>query len=59
MLLILGNEFYIGTVHVAASAKNDTLGAYIVKQSPRPGTEASMGTGIDIWIERKRPEECE
>ena len=59
MLLILGNEFYIGTVHVAASAKNDTLGAYIVKQSPRPGTEASMGTGIDIWLERKRPEECE
>jgi beta-lactam-binding protein with PASTA domain len=59
MLLILGNEFYIGTIYVAASAKKDTLGAYIVKQSPRPGTVASMGTGIDIWLERKRPEECE
>jgi beta-lactam-binding protein with PASTA domain len=58
-LLILGNEFNIGTVHVSSSAKKDSLSAYIVKQSPRPGTKASMGTGIDIWLERKRPEECE
>ena len=58
-LLILGNEFYIGTVHFAASVKKDTLGAYIVKQSPRPGKEASMGTAIEIWLERKIPEECE
>ena len=58
-LLIGGNEFYIGTVNVGSSVKRDTFGAYVVKQYPRPGEMVSMGTGIDIWLERSKPEECE
>jgi beta-lactam-binding protein with PASTA domain len=58
-LLIGGNEFYIGTVNIGSSVKRDTLGAYVVKQYPRPGEMVSMGTGIDIWLERSKPEECE
>lgn len=59
MLLIMGNEFYLGTVHVDPSVKKDTLAAFVVKQSPRPSETASMGTGIEIWLDSKRPEECD
>jgi beta-lactam-binding protein with PASTA domain len=59
MLLIMGNEFYIGTVHVDPSVKKDTLAAFVVKQSPRPSETASMGTSIEIWLDSKRPEECD
>ncbi len=56
--MILANEYLLGTVHVDPSVKKDTASAYVVKQSPRVGVEASMGTTIDIWLEKIKPEDC-
>ena len=59
MLQILGNEFHIGNIYIDPSVGRDTTRAYIVRQSPRGGSEASMGTGIDIWLEKRKPVECD
>jgi beta-lactam-binding protein with PASTA domain len=58
-LLVTSSNFLFGDVHFNESEVSDTLNAYIVKQSPRPGVEVSMGTAIHIWLERRKPEECD
>lgn len=57
--MIASSEFLLGEINFPASEGSDTLNAYVVKQSPRPGTEASMGTAIQIWLERRKPEDCD
>jgi len=56
---ITGNEYYIGNITLDPSVGRDTGRAVIVRQSPRPGSRAGMGTSIDIWLDMERPKECD
>jgi beta-lactam-binding protein with PASTA domain len=59
VLLVTSSNFLFGEIHFPESEGSDTLSAYIVKQSPRTGVEATMGTAINIWLERRKPEDCD
>ena len=54
---IKGSQFNLGTVHTNGPIA-DTLSAWIYRQDPLPGTIATMGSGIDIWIMNEYPEGC-
>jgi beta-lactam-binding protein with PASTA domain len=59
VLLVTSSNFLFGDIHFPESEGSDTLSAYIVKQSPRAGVESTMGTAINIWLERRKPEDCD
>jgi len=54
---IKGSQFVMGTVHYTGNIL-DTLDAWVWKQSPAPGNQATMGTGIDLWLISEKPQGC-
>ncbi|WMX13916.1 PASTA domain-containing protein [Aureispira sp. CCB-E] len=54
---IKGSQFNLGTVHIQGVV-NDTLAAWVWKQSPSAGENATMGSGIDLWLMSEFPEGC-
>ncbi len=56
---ILSNEFIIGVLHFDAAVKKDSARAYVVRQEPAAGTPSSLGTAINLWLEKRKPEDCE
>lgn len=54
---IKGSQFNLGTVHIQGVV-NDTLAAWVWKQSPSAGKNATMGSGIDVWLMSEFPEGC-
>ena len=55
--ILMGSQFIRGTIH-CNQVINDTMSAWIWKQSPTPGEESTQGTGIDIWIMSDEPTGC-
>jgi|GEM_PF-3594084 len=55
---IKGSQFNLGTIHTQGEII-DTLSAWIYRQSPMPGSIATMGTGVDIWLTSEFPAGCE
>lgn len=55
---IKGSQFNLGTIHTKGEII-DTLSAWIYRQSPMPGSIATMGTGVDIWLTSEFPAGCE
>lgn len=58
LFVIKGSEYHLGNVSLNNSVGTDTLAAYVWRQSPPPGSRASMGSGIDIWLTREQPDAC-
>lgn len=54
---IKGSQFNLGRVHIQGVV-NDTLAAWVWKQSPSAGKKTSMGSGIDVWLMSEFPEGC-
>lgn len=54
---IKGSQFNLGSVHIQGVV-NDTLAAWVWKQSPSAGKNATMGSGIDVWLMSEFPEGC-
>lgn len=55
---VKGSQFNMGTIHTQGTIV-DTLAAWVWKQSPSSGTQASMGSGIDLWLMSEFPPGCE
>lgn len=55
---IKGSQFNLGTIHTQGNII-DTLAAWVWKQSPSAGVQATMGSGIDLWLMNEFPPGCE
>ena len=54
---VMGSKFVMGTLHATGEIP-DTLNAWVWKQRPIPFEQATMGTGIDLWIMSEKPQGC-
>lgn len=57
-VLIKSNQFVMGNVNTVGSI-TDTVRAFVWKQDPPAGSEATMGTPIKLWLTKDRPEACD
>lgn len=54
---IKGSQFNMGSIYLQGNI-TDTLAAWVWKQSPPAGSNASMGSGIDLWLMSEYPAGC-
>lgn len=55
---IKGSQFNMGQINYSGTII-DTLKAWVWKQSPSANDNATLGSGVDIWLTAEYPEGCE